>query len=551
LAGQRLPLYPLVVLNNKEKCKLLEKEFSLGTYRSWILVSGVLGISVDNICMYTVTNTVSGIIERNTRDGVNADVWIISHNNRNTLEQLRDCILEMKNPEKATAASSWIVNRLPRGADKVLAAHGYLAMAEAWSGRDPANQNSRVGLNIATKTKDQLETEQALCRFNLATPEYLAFVEQHKPLELITKLFEDDSILERNKIAAGNYPDIASAVEEISRINRLNSSGVKYDLLDRWLPVSGCNLINQTLSDFNLDLGCGGEEGGSSDDQDSVNLLRCIYILQDGSEDGIRYLLKFALTDDPLVSTVHKLRALKCLFSIAGEEELTRLTGRGVDDLKETIKNLVFISRIEKLNLPFNAQTFQSCNKDSLVEGIWRTCKHSTEGIVLVRDLCAEFNIWNQSIWSALLIQINKYGMIKELENTLVLLSSQPQMWNSQHFISSWNTLLISPFTSLLPPVTEDDERRCREVLSLVHCCPTAMDLELNKIVEECLRTDLAHLAVILVPYLSQDEGMKVKERVLNQLSQVELTSRLTKLEQQGFPLAMAFNKPETTSPAL
>ena len=50
----------------------------------------------------------------------------------------------------------------------------------------------------------------------------------------------------------------------------------------------------------------------------------------------------------------------------------------------------------------------------------------------------------------------------------------------------------------------EDDERRCREVLSLVHCCPTAMDLELNKIVEECLRTDLAHLAVILVPYLSQ-----------------------------------------------
>ena len=29
----RLPLYPLLMLNNKEKCKLLEKEFTLETYR--------------------------------------------------------------------------------------------------------------------------------------------------------------------------------------------------------------------------------------------------------------------------------------------------------------------------------------------------------------------------------------------------------------------------------------------------------------------------------------------------------------------------------------
>ncbi len=48
------------------------------------------------------------------------DDWIISHNNKTILEQLSECILQMKNPEKGNAASSWIVNRLPRGADKVI-----------------------------------------------------------------------------------------------------------------------------------------------------------------------------------------------------------------------------------------------------------------------------------------------------------------------------------------------------------------------------------------------------------------------------------------------
>ena len=33
------------------------------------------------------------------------------------------------------------------------------------------------------------------------------------------------------------------------------------------------------------------------------------------------------------------------------------------------MKQLVFIARMEKLNLPFNAATFATCNKDSLVEG--------------------------------------------------------------------------------------------------------------------------------------------------------------------------------------
>ena len=48
-----------------------------------------------------------------------------------------------------------------------------------------------------------------------------------------------------------------------------------------------------------------------------------------------------------------------------------------------------------------------------MCSGIWRTCKHSVEGVVLVRDLCYEFSIWDTNLWSALLVQINKFTIFK------------------------------------------------------------------------------------------------------------------------------------------
>ena len=75
------------------------------------------------------------------------------------------------------------------------------------------------------------------------------------------------------------------------RINQLNHTQIKYDLLDKWLPLSSCAMSNQTLADFTLDLGGGAGTGGDSlgeEDADAANLLRCVYILQDGSDDGIR-----------------------------------------------------------------------------------------------------------------------------------------------------------------------------------------------------------------------------------------------------------------------
>merc|ERR1712142_497048 len=473
---------------------------------------GVLGMSTDNICIQAVKNTVTTMLEKNAKDGLMPSLgsgdWILSHMNKSTLENIQVCISTMTNCGKATACSHWVVNRLPKGADKVLASVGAQITVEDWCGKDEGNKDAMAGLVLARKTRKQLETEQVLHRHGLAQPQYLDMVHQNKPLELVFRLYEDPSIEERNKVAAGQYPDIGSAANIIAKINDLDIVVLKYELLDKWLPLSNsCSSANDSMSDFTLDLGNISTSGESSSDES--NLLRCVYLLQGGGDQGgQQYLLKYAFSSDSMVSTSHKLRALKCLFSICSDEELERATGKPVSEVQQHMRTLVYLVRLEALNLPYSQQSLETCSKVSLVEGIWRTYKHSPEGITLVRDLCIEYQIWSS------------------------------QLWNSPQFLSAWNMVLLSPFITLVPPVTSEKSERCKEALKLLHFCPTAGDLDLSTLAQECVRVGMYELAAMLIPYLANNSDTidMVKKELDGNINIADLTTKLRELEEEGFP---------------
>jgi len=291
------------------------------------------------------------------------------------------------------------------------------------------------------------------------------------------------------------------------------------------------------MSDFTLDLGNVSTSGESSSDES--NLLRCVYLLQGGGGDGgLQYLLKYAFSTDSMVSTSHKLRALKCLFSICKEEELEKATGKPVLVAQQHMRSLVYLARLEALNLPYSQQSLESCSKVSLVEGIWRTYKHSPEGITLVRDLCIEYQIWSTQLWTAVLDQLCSHSMLKELTTTLTVLNSQPHLWNSPQFLSAWNMVLLSPFTSLVPPVTQEKAEKCKQALKLLHFCPTAGDLDLTTLAQECVRVGMFELAAMLLPYLATNTTTvnMVKKEVEGNIQMGDLSNKLRKLEQDGFP---------------
>jgi len=267
--------------------------------------------------------------------------------------------------------------------------------------------------------------------------------------------------------------------------------------------------------------------------------LRCVYLLQGGGEQGgQQYLLKYAFSTDSMVSTSHKLRALKCLFSICSEEELEKATGKPVDVVKQHLRTLVYLVRLEALNLPYNQKSLESCSKVSLVEGIWRTYKHSPEGITLVRDLCIEYQIWSTQLWTALLDQLCKHSMLKELTTTLTVLNSQPHLWNSPQFLAAWNKVLLSPFITLVPPVTMEKTEKCKQALKLLHFCPTAGDLDLSTLAQECVRVGMYELAAMLIPYLATNTDTidMVKKEVEGNIKHADLVAKLRELEEEGFP---------------
>ena len=392
---------------------------------------------------------------------------------------------------------------------------------------------------MSRKTRKQLETEQVLHKHGLAQPQYLEMVHQNKPMELVFRLYEDPSIEERNRVAAGQYPDISAAAESISTINNLNIVKIKYELMDKWLPLANsCSSANDSMSDFTLDLGNSSAGGGESGSDES-NLLRCVYLLQcGGGKGGLQYLLKYAFSTDNIVSTSHKLRALKCLFSICNEDELVNATGMSVTVVQQHMRSLVYLARLESLNLPYTQESLESCSKESLVEGIWRTYKHSPEGITLVRDLCIEYEIWSTQLWTALLDQLCAHSMLRELTTTLTVLNSQPHLWNSPQFLSAWNLVLLSPFTSLVPPVTREKSDRCKQALKLLHFCPTAGDLDLETLANECVRVGMYELVAMLLPYLATHTNTvdMVKKEVEVNMKMGDLSNKLRQLENDGFP---------------
>jgi hypothetical protein len=453
-------------------------------------VTNALGLNVDNVIYFVVKNTINAMLEKQGTPA--GDGWTLGHVNQSVLEEIKDCISHMTDGHKATAASFWVLQHLPPGSDKVLASRGAEATARAWFEQE--GQDAAVGLEQLRRTRKQLETEQVLHRHGLASPRYLELAQQSEPIQLINSLFEDPSIEARHRVAAGEHPDIVAAAVAIAGVNELSLVKMKYDLLDRWLPLASATSAgsaDDTMADFTLNLGTAVMEQEQEATTDEANLLRCVYLLQTGSEGGLQYLLKYAFSTDPMVTTSHKLRALKCLFSICSEAELEAATGRPVAALRDGLRRLVYLARLEGLGLPYTTDSLQPAAVPQLVEGVWRACRLSPPGVTLVRDLCAEYGVWTQQLWAALLQQMIKFSMLPELRATLRLLNRQPELWSLGPFLPAWDLVLQAPLLTLLPPLAPEVAARAAAELDIIQFCPTAGDLDLSKLV---------HLLSLLLP---------------------------------------------------
>ena len=185
---------------------------------------------------------------------------------------------------------------------------------------------------------------------------------------------------------------------------------IRYDLLDSLLKEksgSDNSELDETVTNFSLKLlpGISNAQlnGNSSSEREHTNYLKCVYLLQ-GFEDnkGIDYLLQIAMDEGLSTnkadmditsnfsvastnrSTMHKLRSLKCLLSVATTDELEKMGCSVFEDehvIERRFHNYGFVSRLESLNLPaYDLASFENCDKTALIEGILRICSYSAKG---------------------------------------------------------------------------------------------------------------------------------------------------------------------------
>jgi hypothetical protein len=350
-----------------------------------------------------------------------------------------------------------VVGRLPGGADKVLAARASLQLAERWH-VETMSAEAENGMVMAAKTLAKLEAEDTLHKRGLAERDYLDLVHKGAFEELLIMLYEHPGIIVQSREAGGCFPDINSAVEDIAEANDINVCTIKYGLLDRWLPESKSGQfgsMDETMSNFRLDFKAAAKTSQISEiceDDDEANFIRCVYLCQVGvsgdREEYFNYLLKIGFSTETLYPTTHKLRALRCLLSVANDAALRQKTSKSAEDVRSHLSSLHFVSRLQSLNLPYDdAASFAAADKTALVESVLRSCGHLKQGILLAVDICVADCIFQpSSLWSGLLNRMVAMFMERELRSVLDELNRRPHLWHFDAFRKAWNFVLLRPF---------------------------------------------------------------------------------------------------------
>ena len=99
-----------------------------------------------------------------------------------------------------------------------------------------------------------------------------------------------------------------------------------------------------------------------TDIENENNYWRSVYILQGFTEaqenEGIEYLYQVIFSHDHGKWPInHQLRALKCLLSVIGTQNLGEILEKSTEDLEARFQNLCLVSKLESLNLPYHSNS--------------------------------------------------------------------------------------------------------------------------------------------------------------------------------------------------
>lgn len=515
IAKHRLPFHEFYN-QSQTVMKIIEAELNISTVDIWVQASHILKLNADHMCLQAVRNTVSKTLElegsaarpRSTSLPESAastppSQWRLCSSHSTVLAQVNSIICKMQDYELSAACANWVVNRLPPGADRVMAAEKSCLLVQLWKEKtsDPNAANALAKMEMRYQ---QLASEHSLHKHGLAEPQYLALT--RTPVDLVSALYQHPALNSLSSLCTHNMPDIHACVSEICSIAELKQGAIQLDLLEKWLPPpeagTGGAMLDETITNFKVTLDPT-DNGEAEDASSNTSLSRVIYLLRGcPQEQAVSYLLNRALSEDASVSASHRLRALRCLLAIGDEAVIQKQYQQGVDSLRSLLKSVMYVSRLEALGHTSSVQQFSSMDKSALVEGLWRSQRHNPKALCLITDICHDYNVTAASLWGALLMQLTRFvksGQVEMsmMERVLLQLKTVPHLRVVPALTTAWVTLITHPFIKAVSPVSEASLASCvHSVDLLLRHCPVVVPIA--PLLQYCSALNLPVLALVI-----------------------------------------------------
>ncbi|XP_012278526.1 kinetochore-associated protein 1 [Orussus abietinus] len=517
-----------------DQWKLITQELNLKTYRKWLTIGEVLGLSTDVICSLSIKNST----EHAWNDSEikrNATEWSLHTKNCTLLNDIKTCIQHMTGPKAlyyAIAALYHVVNNTPQGADQVAAIQECYELANKWvSQGHTLDQLQKIKYKYLSYTAQHI-----LHQNNLGEDRYLKLV-GHPP-KMIRELYSDESIPLRSREPVQRRPDINTAARELTKLFSLNFTSIKYELLQEWLrPDAYENNMYDSMTETLLLQPTAEDCCTAIDDK----LLRACYILQDTrieeeTEQFAKVLINIGFAEDEENNNGPgmRFRALQVLALITNSDTLERLTKRDVTDVRERMKILQYLTELEALGLEYTINSFENSSKSDLVHVLFRMHSRLPRALVLIMQLCLDFKIYDYALWNKTLSEMVNLIMIKDLKYVLPKLVPFSNIVNSHGYVSGWQTVIAEPFRRTDARPTSEQVEHCLQSITLLHACPVVSKLQFTEMVECCFHSRLEHLAAALLPFLNERDKAEVSKRIRDMPDASRVTDNLKSLSLRG-----------------
>lgn len=546
LPGGRLPYLPLVTGGH---WSVITPELTAETVDDWLPIAALLGLSTDDVLVTAVRNIIERYVTDRKAVGSSGDqpsYWKDEAINWKLYYVTSELLTKISCCELAVASAVWIVKMLPIGAEKLLALKSCVTMAKKWQA---ACSEGSADHAKAVKTWTEhtaiyrrLLTEQILHNRHLEDPDLLALC--GSPAKLIFKLYEHPCItVGRDPLRLhAVLPDIHVVVDEIASANRVDAKKIRATLVNKWLPSSLKHM--QECADVTMEVGTD-VFGPANDDEDEVNLLRAIYLMRcKPTEEAVLYLINLAYSGaDATMTYLCRVRALQCLFALADVDTVRRLLPQKmVSQIRDEMKAFLYLAKLERIGMPQTPEAFEKLSKEGLARTVWRNHNHDTAAVALVSDLCLDYNVGDEQLWSCIIKQLLGFRSVAHLCNLLDRLSTVPSVWRLPFLETALNGFVLSVLVDATAPLAGDKLFDCLRLCWIVSRRPTAWTaVAVDKWMQEFRRLEL-HVCTLgwalLLPPGDYKQNLLVE--LMNPASVSTIVQQLAAWTKAGYAVPLA-----------